>query len=1411
MNAADLSERWQRFHDALKWLPVPQYDKPLSGTSSQPFCLSIKTIKNLPLPAAIDSKDFGDVELQVCATLYYSKTKKFFGNTFSSVPKKPENVSARIIKQIQVDCSIYFHTAITDPAVFAVVEFVAVTKSLTLSVGWAMVPLFDQAQRDPSLPIFLGSPRALFYLPQPAETRAIAIGGAALTYMCTPFSPFERAQRLVRENELVGVNSIVPGLERVKRRGAGRVSKYVVSARATTNLNDPQVEPVTSIALNELRVKLADSFERSLIAVMEANRALEYDLSAPDGGSCQFGGFQLGVGVHNGRTFVHQPNRISLIRDPKDHNTFKSTGSIGFPEYVEHVCFAVLVQLEAIVRQDVPLKPATSGPPAAVTASVQRVVPVGWLAWVPFDSQRFREGPVSVPLVSGPRRALIGDRPTFNYMPANENKPITVSFVSTIVEPSITSLSRGPSRTASVYDPSDAESRVSRASRSTRATSASEYSSRRSRSRSDSRSRSRTRSRSRSRSSSPSSSEDDRRRRRRRSPPRRRRGRSRSSSWSRSRSSSRSSSRSRSPTPPRRDPPRQRLMDSEMNTEPELALTVPPASGAPLEEVDAAARELLPPRPGYPSVTSAPFASRSYGVMSRADKARLYDAGFQDILDAHGNRPYERPASTPLDVDMTLEFNDFLQRNEIVLQFLAFTPVRSLATNPPTVVRPPRTLFFTFQFFRSPLVVTERLFAEPLQNDTLAPQVLSRMDEHGRPTDHKGLLIRTVGEGRPFTRYLENKALAIDVWDGDSLLQLGTVGVELKHLLRQGRESVVVSDLVFDVLLPEYDIDEYSDLLSGGLSYQALVRGRLHLRMANIGLQAESLGENKTSHLIAEVKKTKQDIPVKLVPKKMADKDPELAMALADRKIVADPSPELFSNQGEGSDIKRRKRARFELLKQQRKMQTAPPSTMVEQRVSRERDLKTVQLYREKAKRETIAQQLKKYMTTSHKIYASFGAPIFFELMFTNPYPDDHCFTVTFDDADLSLVTDVNEVRAHKKLLSITTPTETDLVTSSNKVFLRADETVYIPFKFLSYDCGQISTFPYAQLGVAASGAPGGGSDNPLFSIAPDVPIRARTVGVSLANQGGKASTAVEVYVQPVPFVIDKTFHFYNAENDFLKKNIRVHKRYSLAAHLSSGFKYLHCSNPSVIVGSASPRSTSDVQEVYFKYRCGPSPEVSRFYILLYNDQHKTQLFETWQIFVHALQRLDLTGIVGQTTKGTLLLRGTATPRVVQCYSSHADQLRVPSAPFPLVANTLNELNVQFRPITAGQRHIFINVVDVEEHSVVRAWLVATNAGTPAITKAFEIDLRTGKPSKKKLTYSNPYPVKKVFRLSTNMPHLMHFKEPEIELAAGEDRFISLQFEPSNNLGHVEMLVFINDVEHDKTEECLSIVANYRD
>lgn len=62
------------------------------------------------------------------------------------------------------------------------------------------------------------------------------------------------------------------------------------------------------------------------------------------------------------------------------------------------------------------------------------------------------------------------------------------------------------------------------------------------------------------------------------------------------------------------------------------------------------------------------------------------------------------------------------------------------------------------------------------------------------------------GEKKLFLQYLAHHAMFIDVWDANSLHLIGTATLQLKELLRQGREAVQ-STYELDILSTEYDDD----------------------------------------------------------------------------------------------------------------------------------------------------------------------------------------------------------------------------------------------------------------------------------------------------------------------------------------------------------------------------------------------------------------------------------------------------------------------------------------------------------------------------------------------------------------------------------------------------------------------------
>ena len=176
-----------------------------------------------------------------------------------------------------------------------------------------------------------------------------------------------------------------------------------------------------------------------------------------------------------------------------------------------------------------------------------------------------------------------------------------------------------------------------------------------------------------------------------------------------------------------------------------------------------------------------------------------------------------------------------------------------------------------------------------------------------------------------------------------------------------------------------------------------------------------------------------------------------------------------------------------------------------------------------------------------------------------------------------------------------------------------------------------------------------------------------------------------------------------------------------------------------------------------------------------------------------------------------IYFRGTQASRMVQCFPSHPSEMTIQqSEPFMLTANTLKEIYVGVRPKQAKNKSLYINVVDVEYHQLIRTWLVFVNCRAPTISKAYELDLPVGggKGSNKRIAYTNPYPHRKTFLLRSNRDDLLQFKEERLEIKGGESKNIGLRFSPTSTPGTIEILLFLND-ESDKNEETFCVRASY--
>ncbi|XP_058300364.1 nephrocystin-4 [Hylobates moloch] len=856
----------------------------------------------------------------------------------------------------------------------------------------------------------------------------------------------------------------------------------------------------------------------------------------------------------------------------------------------------------------------------------------------------------------------------------------------------------------------------------------------------------------------------------------------------------------------------------------------------------------LPFTPLHAAIVAGTQTRSSAGQPSRASMVLLQSSGFPEILDAN-KQPAEAVSPTdPVMFNPQKEESDCLQSNEMVLQFLAFSRVAQDCRGTSW----PKTVYFTFQFYRFPPTTTPRL-------------QLVQLDEAGQPSSgalthilvpvsrdgtfdagSPGFQLRYMvgpgflkpGERRCFAHYLAVQTLQIDVWDGDSLLLIGSAAVQMKHLLRQGRPAVQASHEL-EVVATEYEQDNMvvsGDMLGFGrvrpIGVHSVVKGRLHLTLANVGHPCEQKVRDCSTLPLSRSRVISNDGASRfsggslltsgssrrkhvVQAQKLADVDSELAAMLLTHARQG-KGPQDVSCESDATRRRKLERMRSVRLKEAGgELGRRGTSVLAQQSVRTQhlRDLQVIAAYRERTKAESIASLLSLAITTEHTLHATLGVAEFFEFVLKNPHNTQHTVTVEIDNPELSVIVDSQEWRDFKGAAGLHSPVEEDMFhlrgTLAPQLYLRPHETTHVPFKFQSFSAGQLAM---VQASPWLSNEKGMDAVSPWKCSA----MPTKQAKVLFRASGGKPIAVLCLTVELQPHVVDQVFRFYHPELSFLKKAIRLPPWHTLPGAPVGMLGedppvHVRCSDPNVIcetqnVGPGEPR------DIFLKVASGPSPEIKDFFVIIYSDRWLATPTQTWQVYLHSLQRVDVSCIAGQLTRLSLVLRGTQTVRKVRAFTSHPQELKTdPKGVFVLPPRGVQDLHVGVRPLRAGSRFVHLNLVDVDCHQLVASWLVCLSCRQPLISKAFEITLAAGegKGVNKRITYTNPYPSRRTFHLHSDHPELLRFREDSFQVGSGETYTIGLQFVPSQRLGEEEILIYINDHE-DKNEEAFCVKVIYQ-
>ncbi|XP_073417892.1 nephrocystin-4 isoform X1 [Dendrobates tinctorius] len=1376
-----------------------------------------------------------EAQYQLRLSLFDITYHHFFGRTWKSLTKPLKTVTGQTSK-VFFNETVYFHTSLNDPAVVAVVEVLCITRRRDgilqeSSCGFGLLRFFSgQAEEEPAnqqkrLTLYYGSPRALLHptFKDLAELNRhmTLIEKSHVQYNVRTHNALKEVSHLLPPNILVSGSERIPGLIQGKDETADSLKKPHLQRTATCHLDKLCLVLYPSL----------EKFEEELISLVNNDR---FSKGHPiDWTPVVIQERRLHIGVHNGWGFVQQPQVVVVVPEARimrtpsmrslkmkqSNNQSSSTQAlvlrsrIRLPEMVGDPGFSIVFHLEYVFC--LPSGVSSKVPSNTMLSNASYMRMIRWASWNPLLNPGSSE--VTLPLKGGPHpnpcNSLVYKVPP-NSMSSSEVQQLEAgTLYFNFNAPSRHQLGdRAESVESLPEELHQSKKKGSTAHAKVLAVNTSPFQ---------------------DTELGPALS------------------------ISQLTTSSRYPTLSHSSKISLQHVPNQ-LLPSPMAYQRSHA-EIPYASGITHLEADLAKNNQEPSNFDHlqelvfspvhaPIVAMGTQTASTTSVLSRADMARLHSAGFPEISDCNNEVAEVVDPSSPVNFNPQREEADYLQCNEIILQFLAFSSVLDDFS-----INWPQTIYFTFQFYRFLPVTTPRLQLVQINSTTKScsdtpARLLVQINKDGLlNTGSPGYQLKYMvdpgflkpGEQRWFLRYLALQTLQIDIWDGESLLLIGSAAVEMKHLLRQGRTAVQVSHEL-EVITTEYEQETMA--MSGDITKQGVVKpigvhtvikGRLHLRMGNIGRVADqrlkisaALPTPRSRVITAHDERSSfrggsllssRTVGKKNISQaqKLADLDSELAAMLYSR--MKEVSIAYQQPNSETDAIQRRKMERMMAVRQLESQEDPKTRKSLllshhEQRTQHTRDLQLIEAYRERTKAECISSMLNQAITSNYTVYATLGTAEFFEFQLKNPYNIQYTISIEIDHSDLRVIVDTQEWRHFKELTNTTTPIEENMFhvqqqSDTPQLYLRPKETVYIPFRYQTVCMDPTSLLSSPDPGLLAK------DPDKSSQFKPNT-MSSKRIKVAFKASDGKPIAILQVSVEPQPHIVDQTFRFYHPELTFLKKSIRLPPWYTLPGApvgMPGGEPelYVRCSDPNIICDTKK-LGHGEPQDVFLKVAGGPSPQIKRFFVVLYIDRWLAAPIQIWQIYVHSLKRVDVSCITGQQTQMSLVLRGTQVVRKVKAYSSHPLELKVdPESVFVLPPNGIQDLHIAVRPLKAGSKFVYVNLVDVDQHQLVSSWLVCVVSRNPVISKAFEITIFTGeKGCNKRITYTNPYQTKKRYSLHTNRADLLQFKENTFEVSAGETYTIGLRFAPGESCGQEEILIFINDHE-DKNEETFCVKVNY--
>ena len=779
------------------------------------------------------------------------------------------------------------------------------------------------------------------------------------------------------------------------------------------------------------------------------------------------------------------------------------------------------------------------------------------------------------------------------------------------------------------------------------------------------------------------------------------------------------------------------------------------------------------------------------------------------------------------DIDLDLETSDPLGTNEFTLQCMSFTPAEDCEA---------KALFFVVQFYHFPPTRTECV--RLVQTTAARSRVLVREGPTGSPLMDQppGLTVRyTVsgdGDGGLSTRklpsYLATACLHIEVWDAESLIQMGTVRMPLGTLLRQGTERVETLSTL-DVCSERANSSE--------------VYGKLQLRMVCAGhitpmeLEADA-GRGKGG---ADRVQSVLPAPASIVRQKHVSRP----KTVHESESTMDAFSSTVKVEDDTVRSWRLRSAKGMVLDEDGALSPRPSSSrspLVDGRSAAMVQLDAIRAHSRTAK---IKLSLHQAITRCVRLSPTFGRAEYFELVFENPFPDDHTFTLNCPHEEISVVTDEKERQAFGRASYDLASSAKQLNPTSMAADLKPAERVHIVFKFFSCCCGHPMSLSPEQRGAAKDAERSfceGTLDytRPMGTLPDSVggaaslhpehglghvwhhsdPIAARTMEITLdAAETGQVGARLEVEIMPNSAVVDSRMHLYRPQNEWFRSTVKI-QPYMIprgkggAGRPRGGAWSALCTRGDVVASVAARGANKPGEQLELdlelRGRSGSSPRVETFFVLLYQDGYDATPRGLWQVVLHSLEDRPILTTAGQAAETKLAVRLLNDTQVV-LYRSSAPSLEVtPSSETKIGLGGLVEAGARLRPgMEIGRHSWIVTCVEAEQRlsqrEVLWSWLVSTTVQPPLISRRYEAyGLPHDREKRVKISFENKHATSRAFALHTNQPAVLHLPQQRLVLSAGASAFIEVIFQPQPEGTLVDTTVFLND-EDERTDTCIAI------